>query len=186
VSQRRAQPAHRWAHQPAHPSSHRCGLTLAELLAVLFILTIAASVGVAAVGGLRGTHSARATEHSIRAGLERVRLLAERSGGCILAIDAGGLTARPDRSLTTAPDRSLAADLAIAIPLPSGWQILDPARTGPQLDGRTIRFDAAGRSQDFALHLGSTRGDRLSLFILGIGGQTQHRAPGTLTEEPPR
>ena len=133
------------------------GFTLTELLAVVVVLSLAAAVSIGSIGGLSQTHQRRSAIASVRDGVERVRLLAERFGGAALSSEAG-LAGK-------------GGDIEVRVGLPRGWDVKLLDDGGRPLEAGRIVFDHAGRSMDFAIELAGPSGASARLRVLGLSGQ---------------
>lgn len=135
----------------------RRGFTLTELLAVVVVLSLAAALALGSVGGLSQTHQRRAAIASVRDGLERVRLLAERFGSAELTHE-DELAGR-------------SGDLGVRVRLPRSWTAALLDREGRRIEEAMVLVDHAGRSRDFVVHLAGPRGASARLSVLGLSGQ---------------
>ena len=136
------------------------GFTLIELLAVLVILGIGMGAALALLSSVRGTFGTMAATDSVRTGIERARILAQRCGRCELSLSSSGVMARSSES-----------DVVVGARVPPEWSMMAVDVNGGVL-ADPIAIDRSGRSIDFVVVLSGSKGERARVAVLGLSGQT--------------
>ncbi len=147
--------------------TNRPGLTLVEVVAVVFILAIAATTMLAAARPYSQTHQRHAAIGAVRETMERARILAAADGeGSELRVVGGVIVATP-RS-TPMPE--------VRAALGNGWNAqLFEYRPGAHATSERIRIerlpmDALGCTIDAEVHLRSSF-TQVRLMLLGLSGE---------------
>jgi len=151
----------------------RTGLTLVEVVAVVCILAIAATIMLAAARPYSQTHQRHAAIGAVRETMERARILAAADGeGAELMVLGGVLVATP-RSRPLPEVRAA---------LGNGWTAqLYECRPGSHTTSEqdrveTLPMDALGCTIDAEMHLRSSF-TQVRLMLLGLSGEL-HESPG--------
>ncbi|MCA9280846.1 MAG: type II secretion system protein [Phycisphaeraceae bacterium] len=142
--------------------ARQIGFTLIELLAVLVVLSMAAALGVGALGRTTIAHQRVMANATLQEMLERTRQLADGRGGAILELGPR-LVARP-------VDPGAQPD-GIIRTLPRGWSARLELTAIATDDAGSIRFAPDGSCGDFEITLSAEEIPPITLRVLGLTGQ---------------
>ncbi|MCA9304925.1 MAG: type II secretion system protein [Phycisphaerales bacterium] len=143
-------------------AARQIGFTLIELLAVIVVLSMAAAVGVGALGRTSLAHQRVIAIATLQEMLERTRLLADGRGGAVLQLGPT-LVARP-------VDPGAQPDEIIRT-LPRGWSARLTSAVIATGDAGSIRFGPDGSCGDIEITLSAEKAAPLTARVLGLTGQ---------------